>query len=110
MKTVLDSKEIEGVKVNGERMTWTIEAGKVGNEKAIVITRDVWTSPDLMITVASRDFDPRSGETNYRLQNLKRAEPDAALMKVPADYTQTEAPQPRPMPAPKADKKIERKG
>lgn len=105
VKSALDSKEIEGVKVTGERMTWTIDAGKVGNEKPIVITRDVWTSPELMVTVASRDFDPRSGETNYRLQNLKRGEPDAALMKVPADYTQTETPQPKAMPAPKADKK-----
>ncbi len=88
-QSTLGSKEIEGVKANGERTTWTIEAGKVGNEKPIVITRDVWTSPDLMLTIASRNFDPRSGESNYRLQNLKRGEPDAALMKVPTDYTQT---------------------
>lgn len=88
VSSALGSKEIEGIKVNGERTSWTIEAGKVGNEKPIVITRDVWTSPELMITVATRDFDPRSGEVNYRLQNLKRAEPDAALMKVPADYEQ----------------------
>lgn len=82
----LGSKEIEGLKVNGERSSWTIEAGKLGNEKPIVITRDVWTSPELMLTVASRDFDPRSGEVNYRLQKIRRGEPDAALMKVPADY------------------------
>ncbi|HEX6703160.1 MAG TPA: hypothetical protein VF169_00260 [Albitalea sp.] len=84
--TSLGSKEIEGVKVNGERTTWTIEAGKLGNEKPIVITREVWTSPELMLTVQSRDADPRVGETTYRLARLKRGEPDAALMKVPADY------------------------
>lgn len=82
----LGSREIEGLKVNGERTAWTIEAGKLGNEKPIVITRDVWTSPELMLTVQSRDFDPRSGEVNYRLVNVKRGEPDAALMKPPADY------------------------
>jgi hypothetical protein len=65
-----------------------IEAGKVGNEKPITITREVWTAPELMLTVSSRDFDPRSGEVNYRLTNLKRGEPDAALMKVPADFGQ----------------------
>ena len=43
--------------------------------------------PDLMLTVMSRDFDPRSGEVIYRLQNVKRGEPDAALMRLPADYT-----------------------
>jgi len=82
----LGTKDIEGVKANGERTTWTIEAGKLGNEKPIVITRDVWTSPDLMVTVLTRDADPRMGETTYRLANLKRGEPDAALMRVPADY------------------------
>ena len=87
--TPLGSKELEGMKVNGERTSWTIEAGKVGNEKPFTITRDVWTSPELGVTVATRDFDPRSGEVNYRLQNLKRGEPDAALMKVPADYVVT---------------------
>jgi hypothetical protein len=97
VQSSLGGKELEGLKVTGERTTWTIEAGKVGNDKPIVITRDVWTSPDLRLTVASRDFDPRSGESNYRLQNLRRGEPDAALMKVPADYAQT-----LPRRAPKA--------
>ena len=87
----LGAKEIEGVKVNGERTSWTIEAGKIGNEKPIVMTRDVWTSPELMLTVGSRDFDPRSGETNYRLQNIKRGEPNVALLKVPADFKKVEA-------------------
>jgi hypothetical protein len=93
--TPLGSKEIEGLKVNGERTTWTIEAGKVGNEKPILITRDVWTSPELMLTVLSRDADPRVGETTYRLARVKRGEPDAALMRVPADYATNK-------PAPKA--------
>ena len=94
--TALPSKDIEGVKANGERTTWTIEAGKIGNEKAIVQTREVWTSPELMLTVYSRDTDPRSGETVYRLSNLKRGEPDATQFKVPAGYTTTEPPmQPR---------------
>lgn len=99
--TSLGSKEIEGLKVNGERTTWTIEAGKVGNEKPILITRDVWTSPELMLTVMTRDFDPRSLETLYRLTQVKRGEPDPALLKVPADYTPTtRVPTPRVPSAP----------
>ena len=82
----LGGKDIEGLRANGERTSWTIAAGKVGNEKPIVITREVWSSPDLMLTLSSRDFDPRSGESSYRLSNLKRGEPDAALMRVPADF------------------------
>ncbi len=84
--SALPAKEIEGLKVNGERSSWTIEAGRIGNEKPIVITREVWRSPELMLTVASKDSDPRSGEISYRLEGIKRGEPDAALMRVPADY------------------------
>jgi len=86
--TALPPKDLEGLKVNGERTTWTIEAGKIGNEKPILITREVWRSPDLMLTVSSRSADPRVGEQNYRLEKVRRGEPDAALMKPPADYTE----------------------
>ena len=88
----LPARDIEGLRANGERTTWVIEAGKVGNDKPIQITREVWTAPDLMLTMSSRDFDPRSGEVNYRLKGLKRGEPDAALMRVPADYKQPARP------------------
>ena len=81
----LGSKEVEGVRAHGERTTWTIEAGRIGNDQPIQIVREVWTSPDLMLTLSSRDFDPRSGEVNYRLQNLRRGEPDPALMRLPPD-------------------------
>lgn len=84
--TALPTKEIEGVKVNGERSSWTIPAGQLGNEKPIVITREVWRSPELMLTVASSERDPRRGELSYRLEGIKRGEPDPALMKPPADY------------------------
>jgi hypothetical protein len=30
--------------------------------------------------------DPRRGETHVRLANVKRGEPQAALMEVPADH------------------------
>jgi hypothetical protein len=96
--TPLPARDIEGVRANGERTSWVIEAGKVGNEKPIQITREVWTAPDLMVTLQSRDFDPRSGEVNYRLKNLKRGEPDAALMRVPADFSKPARPAPRTPP------------
>lgn len=86
--TALPAREIEGLRVHGQRSSWAIEAGRIGNERAIQIVREVWTSPELMLTVASRDFDPRSGEVNYRLQNIRRGEPEAALMRVPADHRQ----------------------
>ena len=88
----LGSKDIDGLRANGERTAWVIEAGKVGNERPIQITREVWTAPELMVTVLSRDFDPRSGEVSYRLKNLKRGEPDPALMRVPAEFNKGSRP------------------
>jgi len=93
--TALPGREFDGVRANGERTTWVIEAGRVGNERPIQIVREVWTAPELLLTVSSRDFDPRSGEVNYRLKNLKRGEPEADLMRVPADYTRHERSGPR---------------
>lgn len=94
--TALPAKDIDGLKVNGERTTWTIAAGKIGNEKPIITTREVWRSPELMLTVSSRDVDPRSGEQNYRLEKIKRGEPDPALMKPPADFSEVPKRSPRP--------------
>ena len=105
VSSALPAREIEGLKVNGERTTWTIEAGKIGNEKPIVISREVWRSPELMLTVLSKDSDPRRGEVSYRLERVKRGEPDAALMKLPGDYQQPQRAPRTPAPpnaAPKA--------
>ena len=84
--TVIGSKDFDRVRADGSRTTWTIPAGKIGNEKPIEVTSERWYAPDLLLVVSSRYFDPRRGETTYRLTNLKRAEPDASLFKVPADY------------------------
>lgn len=100
--TALPAKEIDGLKVNGERTTWTIEAGRIGNEKPIVISREVWRSPELMLTISSRDADPRSGEQNYRLEKIRRGEPDPALMKPPAEFSETPKRSARPAAAPSA--------
>lgn len=97
--TPLPAREIEGQRAHGERTTWVIEAGRLGNEKPIEITREVWTSPELMLTLSSRDFDPRSGEVSYRLKGLKRGEPDAALMRVPAEYSKPGRPGSKAPPA-----------
>lgn len=91
----LPPKEIDGLKVTGGRTTRTIPAGKIGNEKPIVISREVWTSPDLKVTVSVQTKDPRSGEQNYQLRNIRRGEPEAALMRVPADFAKTGLPKPR---------------
>jgi hypothetical protein len=83
----LGTKDFDGVKAEGKSTTWTIPAGKIGNKNPINVTSESWYSPDLQVTVYSRYNDPRTGESVYRLASIKRAEPQADLFKVPADYT-----------------------
>ena len=89
----LGSKTLEGIIVNGVRTTRTISAGEIGNEKPISIVTEVWTSPDLKTVVYSKRSDPRMGEQTFQLTNIVRAEPDASLFTVPADFKIVDGPQ-----------------
>jgi hypothetical protein len=82
----LDSKEIEGVRAEGTRTVRTIPAGAMGNQLPIEIVNERWFSPELKVVLMTRRYDPRFGETIYRLTNLVRGEPAPDLFKVPADF------------------------
>jgi len=82
----LGSQTIEGVVATGVRTTRTIPAGQMGNERAITIVTEVWTSTDLKTIVSSKRNDPRMGEQTFQLTNIVRAEPDPSLFTVPADF------------------------
>ena len=83
----LPARTIEGVRAEGHRTTTTIAAGAVGNEWAITITSEEWTSPELQLLVLTERKDPRNGDSTYRLTNIVRTEPSASLFQVPSDYT-----------------------
>ena len=96
----LGTRQIEGVTAAGTRRTETIPAGRIGNDRPIVITDERWESPDLKMVVMSQHHDPRTGDVEYRLINISRAEPPHDLFTVPADYDIVEVPPPPP-PAPR---------
>ncbi|MBS1788568.1 MAG: energy transducer TonB [Acidobacteria bacterium] len=83
----LGKQTIEGIEVEGKRSVTTIPVGAIGNERPIEIVSESWYSPELQTTIMSKRTDPTSGETTYRLVNIRRAEPDASLFQVPSDYT-----------------------
>lgn len=87
----LGSRDISGVKAQGRQRSYEIPAGEIGNRNPINVSTETWTSPDLKIMVYHKHSDPRSGEVVYRLENLKREEPAAALFTVPSDYTVKDA-------------------
>lgn len=82
----LGTQTIEGVSVEGTRMTTTVAVGEIGNDRPIVSVRESWFSPDLKVVVLSKTSDPRMGESTMKLRNIDRTEPDPALFRAPADY------------------------
>jgi hypothetical protein len=107
-KESLGTKSINGVNAEGTRHTRVIQAGAIGNDKPITVTREIWYSPDLQVVVDSKHSDPRCGDTTYTLQNIQRTEPPANLFTVPSDYTVKEGGphvgmMRKHMPAPPAD-------
>ena len=90
----LGTQVMEGVVVEGKRVTRTIPAGQIGNTQPIEITSEVWTSPDLQVVVMSKHSDPRFGETTYQLTGIQRAEPDHSLFEIPPGYTVKNMPAP----------------
>ena len=88
----LGTQTMQGVSVEGVRTTRTIAAGEIGNDRAIDIVTEVWTSPELKTIVYSKRSDPRMGEQTFQLTNILRSEPDASLFTVPADFKLMDGP------------------
>ncbi|MFI5059406.1 MAG: hypothetical protein ACHQLQ_14630 [Candidatus Acidiferrales bacterium] len=86
-KESLGTQTINGVSAEGTRVTRTIAAGEIGNDRAIQVVSERWYSPELQIVVKSTRSDPRFGTTTYTVTNLQKTEPDASLFTIPAGYT-----------------------
>ncbi len=82
----LGQQVLEGVLARGTRRTQTIPAGTFGNERPIQIVAEQWYALDLEAVVSSRNYDPRVGETTYRLVHVARGEQAPDLFTVPQGY------------------------
>ena len=86
----LGKQMIEGIEAEGIRTTFTIAPERSGYDQPLEIVSERWYSPVLQEVILSKHRDPRYGETIYRLTNINRSAPAAALFQPPADYTVTE--------------------
>ena len=82
----LGTKAIEGVEAVGTRVVRTIPVGQIGNDRPIEISDERWMCSELKVLVSSTHHDPRTGDVEYRLTNIRRDEPPADLFTVPSDY------------------------
>jgi hypothetical protein len=86
----LGRQTVEGIPADGSRVTQTIPAGAMGNERPIEVVTERWYSPDLQMDVLTKRTDPRFGDTITKLTNISRAEPSHTLFEPPADYKTAE--------------------
>jgi hypothetical protein len=86
-KEDLGTKTVNGLQAEGVRVTRTIAAGSIGNDKPIDVVTERWYSPDLQIAIMTIHSDPMMGTVTTKLTNVTRGDPDASLFQVPSDYT-----------------------
>jgi len=82
----LGNKTISGYEASGEKVTRTIAAGEIGNEKPIEVVTERWVSADLQLPVLMVHSDPMMGTATTKVTSVTRGEPDASLFQVPSDY------------------------
>ena len=82
----LGTRDFDGIQAVGRRLTITIPAGALGNDRPIEVIDEVWTAQDLRLQVLTTHHDPRTGDSETRFTKISRAEPPADLFKIPAGY------------------------
>ena len=83
----LGTKTVNGLQAEGVRVTRTIAAGAMGNEKPITVVTERWFSPDLQMVILTTHSDPMMGTVTSKLVNVTQGAPDASLFQVPSDYS-----------------------
>jgi hypothetical protein len=86
----LGTQVIDGLAVNGKKVTSTIPANAQGNDRPFDVVAERWFSDELKIYLLIKTADPRSGENTIKTTVTDRSEPDISLFQVPPDYTITQ--------------------
>jgi hypothetical protein len=87
--TSLGEKFIDGIHVVGTRVEETVTFEDREPETIII---DQWFSPELGLAILTTHQSGDGVRSTVRLEHIVRAEPDAALFRVPPEYTRPEAP------------------
>jgi len=82
----LGKKQMLGLEVEGTRETVTFKAGAFGNDKPVVVTKEIWYSPRLQFNVAVTRDDPRNGMQKFEVSDLKLGDPEASWFTLPDGY------------------------
>jgi hypothetical protein len=78
----LGTRSIAGVQATGTRFTMVLP-GHIWKGQG-----ERWISPELELVVSSHGENPQIGTIDYEMVRISRAEPQAELFQVPADYAE----------------------
>lgn len=74
----LPPQMIAGVVAHGERLHLVMNG--------VPVIEETWYSPELKIQLKRHSDDPRTGQIDTIVSDLKRVEPDPSLFQIPDDY------------------------
>jgi hypothetical protein len=93
----LGSSNINGLEVEGQRITRVIQEGTMGNDRAFTRTDESWHSKQLDVDVQFKRSDPRIGTYTITMRDVLTSEPDAKYFQIPEGYRVDQTP-PQPQP------------
>jgi hypothetical protein len=79
----LGERDIEGIRVKGTRYKETIPAASLGAPNDLIVSRDVWSSPEMNIVVEIDGKDPVFGNFELRLSSISGGNQDKNLFEIP---------------------------
>ena len=82
----LRNSTIEGIRVQGCRITRTLQGRPDSNQPETSVT-EIWASPELQIDLLTEEHLSDGTEELMKLSNIIREEPDPALFRIPEGYT-----------------------
>lgn len=82
----LGSSNINGVEVEGKRISRVIPEGTIGNDRAFTATEELWHSNELDVDVQVKRADPRTGTHTTTLTEIRPGEPDPKYFQIPEGY------------------------
>ena len=96
----LGKQTIEGFETTGIRQSAEIPAGKIGNDRVLITTREYWYAPRLGVNLLSTRDDPHAGKQEFRVTEIVPGEPDTSLFRPPPDAKILDLRNPPETPAP----------
>ena len=82
----LGASNIGGVDTVGYRETTTVNPGVLGNDQAMVTTREFWYAPRLQINLQSTLDSPHVGKQQFHVSQVSPTDPDPSYFNLPEGY------------------------